>query len=110
MRERRAERLWKASEALPNSELFTSVAISIACVADVPPGVCAALRVKFYAAIIVVVATTAHAEDLQAVEAAVKEQTVISTLPMGNGSHPTRARSAGPSATPKANLATQFTL
>ena len=85
-RQRFAERLWQSVAALPDTTPFAAVATAIACSADVPPDICAALpqtadRGTFWAALAGAAATAAGPEDQQSIEAAVKDQGGVSLLP-----------------------------
>ena len=85
-RQRCAERLWQSVAALPDTTPFAAVATAIACSADVPPDIRTALlqtadRGTFWAALVGAVAIAARPEDLQAIEAAVKDQGGVSSLP-----------------------------
>ena len=76
-RQRCAERLWPSVAALPDTTPLAAVATAIACTADVPPDICAAMlqtidRGTFWTALVGGVATAARLEDLQAIETAVK--------------------------------------
>ena len=84
-RQRCAKRLWQSMAALPDTTPFATIATAIACSADVPPDIRAALlhtadRDTFWAALVGAVATTARPEDLKSIKAAVKDQGGISSL------------------------------
>ena len=71
--------------ALPDTTPFAAVATAIACSADFPPDIRAALlqtadRGTFLAARVGAVATAARPEALQSIEAAVKDQGGDSSL------------------------------
>ena len=85
-RTRPAKRLWQSVAALPDTTPFAAVATAIACSADVPPDIRTALlqtadRGTLWAALVGAVATAARPEDLQAFEAAGKDQGGVSSLP-----------------------------
>ena len=83
--QRCAERLWRSVAALPDTTPFATVATAIACTADVPPDIRVALlqttnRGTFWTALVGAAATAARPEDLQSIEAAVKDQGGKSSL------------------------------
>ena len=85
-RQRCAERLWRFVAALPDTTPFAAVATAIACTADVPPDICAALlqtidRGTFWTALVGAAAPAARPETLQSIEAVVKDQGGMSSLP-----------------------------
>ena len=85
-RQRCAERLWQSVAALPDTTPLVAVATAISCTADVPPDIRAALwqttdRGTFWTALVGAVVTAARPADLQSIEAAVKDQGGMSSLP-----------------------------
>ena len=85
-RRRCAERLLQSLAALPDTTPFAAVNTAIACTADVRPEIGAALvhttnGGTFWTALVKAVATVAGPEDLQAIQAAVKDQGGMSLLP-----------------------------
>ena len=81
-----AERLWLSMAALPDTKPFAAIATAIAWSADVPPHIRAAFvhttdRGNFQTALVGAVATAARPGDQHSIEAAVKDQGGISSLP-----------------------------